>query len=296
MHLRRSRATFTFAGHKASSAVNAGSGDCALPLEATYYLTVAAIFKNEATAIREWCQHYFNEEADHILLIDNGSSDDFLSHIADYISAGKVTLLMDPTPHDQDNIYNRVLVPYLKTTTWLQITDMDEFVYGRNGSIVDYLKALQDDVGAIRLTWKMFGSSEHLAQPQSILQSFTQRAAWHGDNINVKSIFRSRAATHLQMHRTTILSSYQEIAPYLPPKPADTGSNEADLAEHVLHLNHYPIQSRDWFMKVKATRGDAASTLNVRDTAYFETMATALQGVLDEELCQKSKLLLGMHI
>ena len=170
---------------------------------------------------------------------------------------------------------------------------MDEFIYGRNGSIVDYLKNLDEDVGAIRISWKMFGSSGHLAQPQSILQCFKDRAAWHGDNINVKSIFRSKAATHLQMHRTAILSSYQEIAPYQPPRPAGSGSNEADLAEHVLHLNHYPIQSREWFMKVKATRGDASTTVNVRDTGYFETMAMALQGVMDDELCQKSKMLQG---
>lgn len=251
------------------------------------------MFKNEAIALREWCQHYFNEDADHILLIDNGSSDDFVPQIADFISVGKVTLLLDPTPHDQDNIYNRVLVPYLKSTTWLQITDMDEFIYGRNGSIVDYLKTLDEDVGAVRIGWKMFGSSGHLVQPQSILQSFIQRGAYHGDNINIKSIFRSRAATHLKMHKTTILNSYQEVAPYQPPRPAGTGSTEADLAEHVLHLNHYAIQSRDWFMKVKATRGDAATSVNVRDANYFETRAMELQGILDDELCQKSKMLQG---
>lgn len=284
---------FIITGHKARPASPAGNGNGALPLQATYFLTVAAIFKNEAIALREWCQHYFNEDADHILLIDNGSSDDFIPQIADFISAGKITLLVDPTPYDQDNVYNRLLVPYLKSTTWLQIMDMDEFMYGRNGSIVDYLKTLDEDVGAIRVGWKMFGTSGHLVQPQSIIQSFTNRGPYYGDNINIKSIFRSRAATHLKMHKTEILRNYREIAPYQPPRPAGTGTNETDLAEHVLHLNHYSLQSRDWFMKVKATRGDAATSVNVRDATYFEKRAMAFQGVTDDELSLKTKMVQG---
>ena len=38
-----------------------------------------------------------------------------------------------------------------------------------------------------------------------------------------------------------------------------------------IKLNHYPIQSLDFFTKVKMTRGDATSNVvdNVRDMNYF---------------------------
>ena len=49
---------------------------------------------------------------------------------------------------------------------------------------------------------------------------------------------------------------------------------EERLAKSCLHLNHYMIQSRDWFMKVKATRGSAAVAYreNIRDEDYFKRL------------------------
>ena len=51
-----------------------------------------------------------------------------------------------------------------------------------------------------------------------------------------------------------------------------TEINENIIENSALHLNHYAIQSLDWFMKVKATRGDinAAKNENVRDKNYFD--------------------------
>ena len=34
--------------------------------------------------------------------------------------------------------------------------------------------------------------------------------------------------------------------------------DEDELSRYEIHLNHYPIQSYNWFMSVKATRGDVA--------------------------------------
>jgi len=47
--------------------------------------------------------------------------------------------------------------------------------------------------------------------------------------------------------------------------------NNKIIVNDKIRLNHYPIQSLDFFTKVKMTRGDATSTVvdNIRDMNYF---------------------------
>ena len=254
---------------------------------------VAALFKNEAHALREWCQHYIDEKVNHIFLIDNGSTDDYLKEIKPFIATGKVTLLTDSTPYDQDAIYFRQLTMYLPVVKWMAILDLDEFLYARNGTIGSYLHSLGDDVGAIRLGWKQYGSSGLTTQPESIIHSFIQRAPFTNDNINIKSIFRCRAAVHLQMHATTIAHQYQDVLPYQPPRSRGSEKGEDTLRQHQLHLNHYQLQSKDWFMRVKSTRGSATNPEEnkLRDENYFDVSDRAYTGILDDELRTKKKSL-----
>ena len=244
------------------------------------------MFKNEQHALREWCQHYLDEKVDHIFLIDNGSTDDYLTEIKAFITAGKVTLLQDPTPHDQDAIYARHLTMYLPVVKWMAILDLDEFLYARNGTIASYLESLGTNVGAVRLGWKQYGSCGLVKQPRSIVQSFLQRGPFHNDNINIKSIFQSRAATHLQMHATAIADNYRDVLPYHPPRRRGLEDGEKALCEHQLHLNHYQLQSKEWFMKVKSTRGSATNPNEnaLRDESYFEAADRAYSDIFDDEL------------
>jgi len=64
--------------------------------------------------------------------------------------------------------------------------------------------------------------------------------------------------------------------------PAD--GDEESLDECPLHLNHYAIQSREFFGNVKMTRGDVSSVslASHRDWDYFDTYDH--REVVDEEL------------
>lgn len=275
------------------------SGVGVLPQHETYFLTIAAVFKNEAHSIREWCRHYIDEGADHIILIDNNSTDGYVTQIQEFISAGKVTVLLDPTPHNQDGIYRRQLAMYLGTTTWMAILDLDEFLYGRNSSIATYLRGLEDDIGAVRLGWKQFGSSGHLEQPKNIVQSFNQRAVWNNNDINVKTIFQCRLVISLQTHKTDIDHAFRIVSPLQVPVPAGPEVGEIALQQHVLHLNHYQLQSKEWFLRVKLTRGSSTTPTEdmLRDTSYFEIADEAYKGVHDDELSMKKlKASDGKHV
>lgn len=250
-----------------------------------YNLVIGAIFKNESNILDEWIQHYLNQGVEYFYLIDNGSTDNYQPIIDKYQSY--ITLYKDPTKYQQIEHYNKYILPN-KTSKWMMIVDLDEFVYSRNGfpKIVDYLDSLSNDITCVVLFWKMFGSNGHIKQPSSVLQNFTKRAKDFSLYINQKRIFKSEFVNQLHQHYT---QPYAGKCIYANNKEYST-LDWNNIDEHNLHLNHYPIQSFEWFMNVKATRGDntTMSADNIRNESYFKQYD--LNEQLDEELCKKSFL------
>jgi hypothetical protein len=65
---------------------------------------------------------------------------------------------------------------------------------------------------------------------------------------------------------------------------------EEERSERVsIRLNHYLLQSFDFFMKVKATRGDVAcaSADAVRNSGYFSAADAIQNAVYDDRLHKK---------
>jgi glycosyltransferase involved in cell wall biosynthesis len=56
-----------------------------------YYLSVLSIFKNETMNLKLWLEHYLWQGVGHFYLIDNGSTDNPLSILQEYIDKGIIT-------------------------------------------------------------------------------------------------------------------------------------------------------------------------------------------------------------
>ena len=50
-----------------------------------YKLSVGALFKNESHSIKEWIKHYLYHGVEHFYLIDDGSTDNYLEEIQEFI-------------------------------------------------------------------------------------------------------------------------------------------------------------------------------------------------------------------
>lgn len=50
-----------------------------------FYFTIGAIFKNESHILKEWIEHYFYHGVEHIYLINDNSTDNFLNILEPYI-------------------------------------------------------------------------------------------------------------------------------------------------------------------------------------------------------------------
>lgn len=252
-------------------------------------LCVVSIFKNEGHALKEWINHYLKEGVDHFFLVDNGSTDNY--DLKGYEE--KVKVWVNPKKHAQVELTNHYL-ENVKKYDWVLVVDLDEFMYARKGfkTINEYLRSVPSSVHEIQVPWKSFGSSGHIIQPKSIIQGFTRRQKYPDtfpslDQIftETKSIVRGSVLKHIDIHIHT------HTQKYLPNgKKVDTTFQsvyENLLRDSFLHLNHYRIQSWDWYSKVKMPRGDALGKQGdgVRTEDYFKLNDT--NDLLDTELKEK---------
>jgi hypothetical protein len=253
-------------------------------------ICLIAIFKNEASIMKEWLDHYIKEGIEHFFLIDNGSDDDYMKILQEYIDNNLVTLVIDSRRHMQRELYNEYFLELSKAYEWVIVCDLDEFIYSRKNmkTIRDYLNSLDESISQVKIQWKMFGSSGYIEQPISVIKSFTKRVNYDiGLTQGVilennkkysmcKTIVRGKFLLNLGIHshlssNTNIITSDGSI---------DNGHDNSDfilidediLENSYLHINHYAIQSYKWFMKVKFTRGSANSKTGDKDRSetYFK--------------------------
>ena len=165
------------------------------------------------------------------------------------------------------------------------VVDLDEFMYARKGykTIPEYLDTIDNKFKQVSVLWKMFGSNGHIIQPKNIIQNFISRLNY--DNyvlINFKyfkSICRSFHLKELDIHSHKIDGSTKVLI-------SENNISENTINNSPLHLNHYAIQSWEWFKNVKMTRGDATRSNNVRNTEYFAKYD--VNDIEDNELALKN--------
>ena len=241
-------------------------------------LGILCMFKDEEETIEEWILHHKEEGVSEFVLLNNNSSDDS-PRIASNLGA---TVIACPEKYSQEkyfNIYGSNATKWegsFMRSDWIMIIDVDEFVYARKGveTIPQYLSTISDSVDGIRLTFKMFGSSNNVFQPQSVINEYTLRGKDNQrlpppQDWNYKTIYRNRNAevkrkiyTHAPEPFGQVIYpvDYDELDP--TASFVSTGrrycekSNDFLESEKFLNLNHYSIQSRENFFYKKARKGD----------------------------------------
>lgn len=259
-----------------------------------YFLSIGAIFKNESVGLEEWILNHLNEGVDHFYLINNGSTDNFIPIIEKYNQY--ITLFNDDSRHSQVKLYNKYFIPIKNESVWFMIIDIDEFVYSRKNyvKITDYLKTVNNNVSKIALFWKMYGSSGYIEQPNSIIHSFVNRNNTLNIGFTLKQIVRSLQVKEFNIHDHSLHNELLYIGTnnrimYVRNREYYLSENDTKtcLSNLELHLNHYPIQSYEWFKNVKMTRGaaDGLHHENVRNDKYFKQYDK--NDVFDNELSLK---------
>lgn len=207
-----------------------------------YYFSIGAIFKNEAHILEEWLQHYIYHGVEHFYLINDGSTDNYmpiLDKYKDYITLFDNDILHE-APGRQEIIYNTYIYPKKNESKWIAILDLDEFLYCPDGIIdIKYILKQREQYSEIKVNWYNFGSNNHEYQPLSVIEGFTRRAPcqegtkWY----SYKGIVLTQNLQSFGIHNhTTTGQVYHE--------------------QEKLRINHYSLQSLEWYLRVKGNRGD----------------------------------------
>lgn len=221
-----------------------------------YFLSCLAIFKNEAVNLREWIEHYLWQGVEHFYLINNGSTDNYKEVLEPYQNV--ISLFERPERYVQKKHYNEIFNTYIKgNSKWLAVVDLDEFFYcNRKLPIVKtvadlllYYAPEEHAWGGLYSAWKLFGSSGIVHHPYGrVRESFVYRSdgCWQPKGIVLVDKVRT-LDIHIHDHEGEVC--YGEF----------------------LRLNHYAIQSQEFYSKVKMTRGDATHepSNTIRDVNYF---------------------------
>ena len=218
-----------------------------------HYLSILAIMKNEAMNLKLWIDHYIWQGVDHFYIIDNNSDDTSVQIIEDLINNGyPITLYKLFEQHKQVEHYKYVYDKenLQEKTKWLIVADLDEFFYCNNSKISYKLKKYEN-YDFIISKWRMFGSNNYIEHPNDIRTSLTKRVKEL--SIFGKYIFQTK----------NIYSSFLHV------HELNNGYNNKINLSKIFRLNHYPIQSKEFFEKVKMTRGDVHYMAIIRDWDYF---------------------------
>jgi glycosyltransferase involved in cell wall biosynthesis len=208
------------------------------------YVSVGAVFKQEAHALREWIEHYRWLGVDRIYLIDDGSTDDYLEQMEPYMDM--IVCLRHTVASErfgrQGKIYDACLrgIP----SEWLLIVDPDEFLYSPLGQDLKTWLRSYASYNQILIPWHVFGSDGLIEQPASLVQGFRRRAS-KGDTLRInptpyKAVVRMPSVVCFSVHAHSCRGTTFEL-----PFSSDWV------------LNHYMIQSLRYYLDVKCTRGSA---------------------------------------
>ena len=269
-------------------------------------LCLLTMFKNEGLIMKEFITHYLTQGVDRFFMIDNGSNDNYREPLQEYIDKGIVELIIDPVKHAQVACYNKYFKQQMRAYEWTIVCDLDEFIYARKSfkTIKDYLFKVDRSVSQVIIPWKMFGSngfdSADKPQPVSVIQSFVRRESYSSEKmINCKAIVRTAQLVRFNIHshvtQNNVCISSTGTDESISKNQEDhwfafAKINDSILENSCLHLNHYQLQSFDWFMRIKATRGDNTSKVcdTVRNEDYFRSVNATANEVIDLELFEIS--------
>lgn len=233
------------------------------PEKYKHQLSIMAIFKNETMNLKIWLDHYLWQGVEHFYLIDNDSNDNPLNILQEYIDKRLVTYYFKPEKYQQPQHYRNIfdMEKLKEKTKWLCICDLDEFFFGTEQKLIYAINEF-NNYDVIYTNSFFYGSDNLIEHPLDIRTAIIHRQEDIANGI--KYIFKPNCindSSEIWIHWLVHSGSLQKQI-----LPTETFDNTK------IRLNHYCIQSYEYFTKIKMTRGDVSIIQNehIRDIKYFE--------------------------
>lgn len=228
-----------------------------------YYLSICAMFNDEAPYLKEWIEYHRMVGVEHFWLYNNNSTDDYLKVLKPYISKGIVELIDWPGADGvnylpiQRKAYNHCIENCGKKTSWLAVIDIDEFVIPvKKPNLVAFLAEFdkQPHIGGITINWQVYGTSGLATLPKDklMVESLTYKAPTmfeegRPNHQVIKSIVRPEAVHTMDVH----LAIYKKGFRTFPGKSIGV---HQPIEVDKIRINHYWTRAEDFLYNVKIGR------------------------------------------
>lgn len=258
----------------------------------TVYLSIGAIFKNEAPYLREWLLFHHLNGVERFYLYNNNSCDQYINVVEPFIKRGLVELFDWPYESGQVSAYQDCLVRTAGRSRWVAFIDIDEFLFCPQQLLTDFLRRYEAYPG-VAVNWLIYGSNGHINEPEeNVVDAYTRRS--HKDfvvNRHVKCIVDPRRTVKPLNPHSFIFTDGAAVNERLQPVCGPT-------CDHVcghIRLHHYFSKSKAYFAK-KIDRGRATTHLK-RDWKIFHghdrnEVFDPLAGQVFEQLQQQYPLVI----
>jgi len=269
-----------------------------------HYLSVASVFKNESWNLKEWILHYKHHGVDHIYLVNDFSDDEYLPILEPFINEGFVTLFQNNIKEKyrgrQVDVNNRFFLPICSETKWIAQVDLDEFLYSPKCIDLKEILRKYENYGSVETNWVWFNSNDHLHHPTGgLVQNFTSRAEY-GERVWMTH--RAQTAMYGQEEPEWFLL-------YAPKQIVNTSFGAQSFNIHEIRhggrginlsfigrpddpelLNaHYQIQSREFWEKIKMTRGALNNWYSNNARGWHTFYSLDVGDITDTTLAEQNK-------
>jgi len=212
------------------------------------YVSVCAIYRDEAPYLREWIEFHRLVGVERFFLYDNLSSDGHRDVLEPYVEQGIVVVHDWPLYPGQVEAYGHCVAEHRDDSRWIAFIDIDEYLFSPTGRpLPDVLRDYEDFPG-VGVNWALFGPSGHVTKPPgTVVENYVWRLDMRIGRA-VKSVVNPRRAIDCKVHmfRFDHLSTVDENG-----YPIGRNWTKSPSYER-LRVNHYFTKSVEEYRERRA--------------------------------------------
>ena len=199
----------------------------------------------------------------------------------------------------QIHVTNKYFLPIAKESKWIAQVDVDEFLYSPR--VVDIKEVLKkyEDYGRVITNWVWFNSNDFIDHPKGgIVNNFDKRAEY---NARVWATLYSHANPNGQdepewqnldapkcIVNTDFGIEQSAVHDALNSGATINLSYKTDEEDPELLLNHYQLQSREYWETVKMDRGDCNHWYTGNRRGWHAFYSLDIGDIIDDRLKEQN--------
>jgi hypothetical protein len=223
------------------------------------YLTVAAIYRNEAPYLREWIEFHRLVGVERFFLYNNESTDDHIKVLAPYIEQGIVVHEDFPGFPPQLLCYQHCIDTHRDDARWMAFIDVDEFLYSPTSRPLPEILRDYEQYNGVAVNCVVFGTSGHETPPPGlVIENYTRRLGLERPRTKTVKAVVNPANVERVGHSAHYFIYYDRERAVDELRRVVRGqSSEAPPSMELLRINHYFTRSQEERMrKLAAPRVD----------------------------------------